>query len=122
MTVGAPGSAVSGALLLICDVLVLDGLIRAAQPSGMITRIHPVLVIASISISLCAHDASVKSIVIQAAEVSAVIRRGTAHFPDCLMLFDVVLRTSVSGSGSASRPGTATGRSGRSAIRTRSSP
>ena len=42
MTVGEPGAAVSGALLLMCEVWVLDGLIRAAQPSGSNSRIHPV--------------------------------------------------------------------------------
>jgi hypothetical protein len=100
--VGAPASGVSAALLLICEVFVLDGLIRAAQPSGSRSRIRPCSVTASTSTSACAHDASVKSIVMKPVLDSAVMRRGTTHRPDCLILGVLVLRTSVSGSGSAS--------------------
>src|SRR6516162_1361208 len=120
MMVGAPGFAVSGALLLMCEVLVLEGPTRAAQPAGRISRIQPVWVSASTATSRCAQVAWVKSIVIQADLVSATIRRGTAHRPDCLRLEPVVLRTRVSGSGEASGCGMDTGRTGRSATRTRS--
>lgn len=95
-------AAVSGALLLMCEVLVLDGLIRAAQPSGSNSRIHPVRVTASTATSRCAHDALVKSIVIKPVVDSAVIRCGTVHCPDCLRLGALVLSTRVPGSGRAS--------------------
>src|SRR5580693_7479830 len=114
MMVGAPGAAVPGALLLLCEVLVLDGLIRAAQPSGSNSRIHPLRVTASTATSRCAHEAFVKSIVMKPVVVSAVIRCGTVHCPDCLRLGALVLSTSVSGSGRAS-PVMATERAGRSA-------
>jgi hypothetical protein len=87
-----------GGLLLICEVLVLDGLTRAAQPGGRISRIRPLRVTASTVISRCAQDARVKSIVIKPVVDSAVIRRGTVHCPGCLRRGAVVLRASVSGS------------------------
>ena len=80
----------------------LDGLIRAAQPSGSNSRIYPVRVTASTATSRCVHDALVKSIVMKPVVDSAAIRCGTVHCPDCLRLGALVLSTSVSGSGKAS--------------------
>ena len=84
MMVGEPGAAVSGALLLMCEVLVLEGLTRAAQPSGSNSRIHPVRVVASTATSQCVHEALVKSIVMKPVVDSAVIRCGTVHCPRLL--------------------------------------